>query len=64
MKWPRGRYNGKRIAGFEIRVVVNVFDWVWWPWFSGWRRYSKRLRWPICVVWLCFLVSVEPEYED
>lgn len=32
MKWPRGRYNGQRIAGFEIKLRLDVFDWgLAWP---------------------------------
>ena len=27
MKWPRGKWNGMRIAGFECRVRFDVFRW-------------------------------------
>ena len=27
MRWPRGKYNGQRIAGFEVKVRLDVFCW-------------------------------------
>lgn len=27
MKWPRGKYNGRRIGGFFVKVR---FDILWW----------------------------------
>jgi hypothetical protein len=27
MRWPRGRYNGKRIIGFAVHVRVRVTHW-------------------------------------
>ncbi len=27
MNWPRGRYNGARIVGVEIRLVFDILDW-------------------------------------
>jgi hypothetical protein len=27
ISWPRGRYNGQRIEGFEIKIQVHV---LWW----------------------------------
>lgn len=31
MKWPRGRYNGRRIVGIEFYIVIDVTDWRWIP---------------------------------
>ena len=32
MKWPRGKYNGKRIVGFALKIKMNVCEWVlYWP---------------------------------
>lgn len=31
MKWPRGRYNGRRIVGFRITFALNVLSWNWKP---------------------------------
>jgi hypothetical protein len=27
MKWPRGKYNGRRIVGFEIIIAIDVTNW-------------------------------------
>ena len=27
MRWPRGKYNGWRIVGFEVRIKLDV---LWW----------------------------------
>lgn len=27
MKWPRGRYNGRRIVGVNARFVIDVTSW-------------------------------------
>lgn len=27
MRWPRGKYNGARIVGFEVKVRCDVTDW-------------------------------------
>ncbi len=29
MRWPRGRHNGQRIAGVDIKFRLNVFWWAW-----------------------------------
>lgn len=32
MKWPRGKYNGQRIVGLEVKVVFDITTWDWcWP---------------------------------
>lgn len=30
VRWPRGRYNGRRITGIEVRLVwrCDMFDWL------------------------------------
>ena len=30
MKWPRGRYNGARIVGIDVRVRFDVTTWGHW----------------------------------
>lgn len=51
MNWPRGKYNGQRIVGFDVRVRFDISWWsLSWPslfygtclsvgpfhvWFSG-----------------------------
>lgn len=31
MKWPRGKYNGRRIVGIDFHIVIDVTDWRWLP---------------------------------
>lgn len=32
MRWPRGRYNGRRIVGVEVKVRINLRWWsLDWP---------------------------------
>jgi len=55
MKWPTGKYNGRRIAGLEIIFRVNVLWWAWNP-----RIYFKSLS---SIHFLCFHIWINPEYE-
>ena len=55
--WPRGKYNGKKIAGFSIEFKVNVFHWTWKPMFLV--RFSH-----ITFHWLCFSIFFEPVYDE
>jgi hypothetical protein len=48
MRWPRGKYNGRRIGGFEIRVRLNLF---WWAWGLP-DRYGRCLSLGPLHVWL------------
>lgn len=27
MKWPKGKYNGKRIVGFSIKFTIDITYW-------------------------------------
>lgn len=54
MKWPRGRYNGKRIVGFEFHVYLDVTMWYWRPRFAG---YVGGVH------WLCFRTFTTASYE-
>ena len=54
MRWPRGRFNGQRIVGVELRVRVQVTHWYWsWP-----SLYQGRCLGcgPLCI-W------IEPTYD-
>lgn len=53
-KWPRGRYNGQRIVGFNLLFRVNL---CWFSWKPVFPKYSRS------VIWLWFLVGYEFEYE-
>jgi len=58
MRWPRGKYNGLRLGGFQIRVVFNL----WW-WASPkikfvWSRWCHALHIGPLHIW------ADPTYED
>ena len=55
MKWPRGKYNGKRIGGFKVSVAVNFLWWLWKPRIE-WRHGEYY------ILWLCFSVRGYVEY--
>ena len=52
--WPRGKYNGHKIVGFELKLRLIVTMWQWLP------RYY---RYPNALVWGCFIVNFGFEYE-
>jgi len=27
LKWPKGRYNGKKIVGFKISIKIDILFW-------------------------------------
>jgi hypothetical protein len=54
LRWPRGRYNGRRIMGASIKFKFSVKWFEWWP---KWIRYAH------CFRWLWFYVWMEWEYE-
>ena len=31
MRWPKGRYNGRRIIGIEFKIAIDITDWRWLP---------------------------------
>jgi len=34
MKWPVGKYNGWKIAGFQIIIKFNILNWAFNPIWS------------------------------
>ena len=38
MKWPRGRYNGDRIVGVEIKIKIDVTTWGHWCLPNRWGK--------------------------
>jgi hypothetical protein len=41
MTWPRGRYNGARIVGMSVKVVIDVTRWrIYLP-----SRYARGSFW-------------------
>jgi hypothetical protein len=55
MRWPRGRHNGQRIAGVNIKFRLNVF---WWAWHFEWCLGTIMLHAGPCHLW------VNLEFED
>lgn len=55
MKWPTGRYNGRRIEGFAFRFRLHALFWYWRP-RIGWNFGEPYFR------WLCFSMDARPEY--
>lgn len=53
MRWPVGRYNGRRIVGIEIDVKVDVIAW----------RWCLPSRWGRCLGLGPVRIWVRPAYE-
>ncbi len=45
MKWPRGRYNGRRVIGLSFEIQFDVTAWYWKPIII---RYCGAFHW-LCV---------------
>ena len=56
IRWPRGRYNGRRIAGFKVSLGVDLLWWNWRP------RASRNFGMPY-LLWLCFAFRCETVYH-
>jgi hypothetical protein len=50
MRWPRGKYNGRRIEGFRLHFVLHVLDWYWKP-LLHWNHGEPRFSW-LCFTWM------------
>lgn len=55
--WPRGKLNGRRIAGLSIKFTVDVSDFRWIPLLS-WTKYCRLIS------WLCFSIRPDTVYAD
>ena len=53
-RWPRGKYNGRRIVGISFKVVLDVTAWHWLPMIGHGHGMFH---------WLCFLSWTEAKYE-
>ena len=49
MKWPRGKYNGDRIVGFQVRAEFQVLP-HWWTWHLP-GRYGRCLGFGPLKIW-------------
>lgn len=56
MKWPTGKYNGKRIDGFKVSAKIHL---LWWNWLP---KASFNFGEPY-FIWLCFTFRAEASYE-
>lgn len=53
-RWPRGKYNGKKIVGFTLHFR---FDITYWSFRIGWDNYNPYLHFG------CFHLRFEPAYD-
>jgi len=54
MKWPRGKYCGRRIVGARMVIIIDVTQWEWMPIYV---RGVGGLH------WLCLRTFWQREYE-
>lgn len=45
MRWPRGKYNGSRIVGFDIHIRLDITEWYWKPIIG---HYCGAFHW-LCI---------------
>ena len=57
IRWPRGKYNGRRIDGFELQFSMHLLRFRWKP-FIRWNFAQ-----PV-IIWLVFTIRAELEYTD
>lgn len=48
--WPRGKYNGRRIVGFSVKVSFRVDGWHWKP-FLDFNWGMPCLHWLFIWTW-------------
>jgi hypothetical protein len=53
-RWPRGRYNGRRIVGVEVKIILDLSYWYWKPIHV---KYCGGNH------WLCFRTFTQWSYE-
>lgn len=68
-RWPVGRWNGRPVVGFQVKLTVDLWFWQWRPIV----RPDVDLAWPPIyleafgtpkLLWLCFRIFIEAEYDD
>jgi hypothetical protein len=57
MRWPRGRYNGRRIVGVEIKARIDITKWGL-QWFD---RYGTCARIGPARIWIGW--EYEPKWR-
>lgn len=56
MRWPRGKYNGWPIEGFQVTFGLHLLSWWWLP-IARWNFGEPYL------LWLCFTWRAKPSYS-
>ena len=56
LRWPRGKYNGRRITGLSVKVRFDVAMFQWKP------RASWDFGTPY-FAWLFVIMNIEPIYH-
>ena len=59
MRWPRGKYNGRRIVGFRVIIALDVRSWsLRW----GSIDYGSAFCFGPWRIWLS--AEYEPQWRD
>ena len=56
IRWPRGKYNGYRIDGFDLKFKLHLLSW----------HFKPSFRWNFgqpYFLWFCFSVLSEISYK-
>lgn len=53
MRWPRGKHNGQRIEGFELKFKVHLTWWNWKP-LAMWNFGEPAIFW-LCFTWRAYV---------
>lgn len=56
LRWPRGKYNGQRIVGIDVKLRINIRQWRLKP-VTTWQ-YTGGIH------WLCFMSWWNFNFED
>jgi hypothetical protein len=54
LRWSRGRYNGRRIVGVEVKIILDLSCWYWKP---------IHVKYGVGNHWLCFRIFTQWHYE-
>lgn len=63
MKWPRGKYNGQKIVGFEVSLRSRIIGWRDWGirfWIPDITTCTGDFR----VIWLFWNLRLSWEYKE
>ena len=56
MKWPKGKYNGRKIDGFTVSLNVHLLSWCWMP-------VADKNHGQPYLIWLFITIRAEPNYN-